>query len=514
MTPYKLIITITLFFMGLSPMTYSQPGTLDGDFDADGVLILNATAVLRSAAAVAQQTDGMLLVAGAGEISMNRIAFVARLNPDGSYDQNFGNAGLTTNGFGAQDIVVKAMTLQPDGKILIAGTSVVTEYLYFVSRFETDGSIDATFGVNGSTQVTVGTGLRILSDMKLQSDGKIVIGGVVQNSDVDIALVRLNADGSLDNSFSFDGKVETNVNGSDELSALAIDSDGKILIAGSTLSNERSLLVRYNSDGTLDNTFGTNGKMEYDLSPAQEGFDDLFIDGQGRLLLAGLADNNSSGNDFLAVRTLSDGSLDLSFSFDGMVQTDFFGSNDEAAALVLQPDGKLLLTGSSQDGNRSIALVRYLGDGTLDTDFGTNGKVTTDVSTSSFAEDVIIQADGKILVGATSYLTDYQGTLVRYISGINIGIGEVDTYIGSTLVFPNPITNDQVTIEYELKSNEMISIELFDLNGKIIALLQPSVRQQAGSYQQTFGLPGLSAGNYLMKLTTEKGAVSVKFMAN
>ena len=104
--------------------------------------------------------------------------------------------------------------------------------------------------------------------------------------------------------------------------------------------------------------------------------------------------------------------------------------------------------------------------------------------------------------------------MARIISGINIGIGEVDAYIGSTLVYPNPITNNQVTVKYDLKSDEMVSIELFDLSGKMIAQLQPNTRQVAGSYQKTLTLPELSAGNYLLNLNTEKGSVSVKVLAD
>ena len=199
-----------------------------------------------------------------------------------------------------------------------------------------------------------------------------------------------------------------------------------------------------------------------------------------------------------------------------MVQTDFGGIENGHSVLV-QPDNKILVAGNSSSTEYDLSLFRYNWDGTLDDTFGTNGQVTTSVDELDVFYSVALQEDGKIVACGTCGDLDFNVQdvcLARYLSGINIGIGEVDAYIGSTLVYPNPITDNSITVEYELKVDETVSIDLFDLTGKHISQLQSGTAQSVGSYQKTLSLPALSAGNYLLNLNTEKGSVSVKLTVN
>jgi hypothetical protein len=148
----------------------------------------------------------------------------------------------------------------------------------------------------------------------------------------------------------------------------------------------------------------------------------------------------------------------------------------------------------------------------MDYSFDADGKVQTDLGDYDVGYSVAMQEDGKILLAGRTTITSMDFALVRYISGVNIGIGEVEMYIGSTLVYPNPITENSVTVEYELKSKNTVSIELYDLSGKQISVLQSARDEKAGSYQKALQLPAISAGNYLLKLNARDGAATVKVL--
>ncbi len=509
----KTISLTLLALLAISLLASAQPGTLDSDFDADGILILSTTGELHHAYSVAVQQDGKILIGGTTSIASHTGVFVARLFPDGSFDNSFGVNGVAQPTFTVPDISCHDIALQPDGKIVIAGNTVVGgSYSMFAARLDETGALDNSFGVNGASMFSIGTGQQFFNEMVIQNDGKVVLVGAILGNDADLAIARLNTDGTLDNTFSFDGKLITDINGHDEATGVQIDSNGKIVVVG--VSDNQSLLVRYTADGMLDNSFGINGKVVHEFSTtSNDRLNCLAIAGDGKLVVAG-GSYGAVLEEFLVARFDSDGNLDNTFSFDGSVHTDFFGLNDKAQAILIQPDGKILVAGDVDDGNDKIGMVRYDADGAIDNSFGTNGKVTTAVGSTTRLDDIVLQPDGRILGVGLMFSGYYSAIAVRYISGINIGIGEVDAYIGSTLVYPNPVTDNTVKVEYELIKPETVSIDLYDVSGRYVTTLQSAADEKAGSYQKTLALPQLSAGNYLLKLNTEKGAVTVRLTVN
>ena len=497
-------------------VAFAQFGVLDSDFDADGKLHFQVTDVSTRGTDVLVQSDGKILVCGYYTGQNMPAFYIRRLFPDGSLDNAFGVNGTAVVILNQVVLEIHAMALQSDGKIVVVGGVNGGMVGQIVMRLNgTDGLLDQTFGNGGYTLIPYST-TSFLFDVAIQSDGKIVAAGITAESDFDITVVRLNTDGSMDNTFSFDGKVVTDVDLADWAQGLVIGSDDKITIAGSTEhpgGNRNGLLVRYNADGTLDNSFGTAGKLEVDYSNFVDEFHNLAIDGAGSYYAVGATNAGGDYNMFVSKIT-PNGALDNNFSFDGIVEADFAFEDDRAWDVLLQPDGNILVVGSSENVNgKSLALLRLTGNGTLDQSFGTGGKVVTDAGTSDEYRAVTLQNDLKILAAGTIIdiqFNERNAIVARYTSGMNVGIGEVDAYIGSTLVYPNPITDNQVTIEYELQSDETVSIELFDLSGKMIAQLQPSIRQVAGSHQKTLALPSLSTGNYLLRLNTNSGSVSVQ----
>lgn len=503
------LLLATLLFPFLA---IAQFGVLDNDFDADGIRSFEIGNLgFTGGHDIAVQQDGKILVLGETELPQpaGLSSFVIRLFPDGSTDQSFG-----INGAVAIAGNLREMTIQPDGKIVLVGAGEFnnSDAVAFVRLNGTDGSYDASFGVGGSYFMPFPQG-SILSDVTLQSDGKIVAAGFTTESDTDVLLVRLNPDGTPDNSFSFDGLVKTDASGIDLGSALVISNDGKITVAGAT--DNDGLLIRYNTDGTLDNTFGTNGIAVQNLGIGSSFFNDIVNGEGGKMYVCGWF-NSGSDKDFLAAKFNADGTPDESFASLGYSLNDFNSDDDEAMELVHQPDGRILVVGDAVITGSVGALMRLHADGAFDSSFGNSGFVTTSVGPGNVIEGVALQQDLKILtVGRSITQTfDQEATVARYTSGMNVGIGEVEASIGSTLIYPNPIINNQLMVEYDLKSDSRVSMELYDLSGKMIAQIQPSVHQNAGSYQKTLSLPELSAGNYLMKLNTQQGSVSVKIMVD
>ena len=238
----------------------------------------------------------------------------------------------------------------------------------------------------------------------------------------------------IDPGFGFGGPVLTDINQDDEARAVAIQSDGKIVAAGKTKSTSNNFsaiaVVRYNTDGSLDESFGTGGKVITDITPMNDYANAVVIDGSNNIVVAGYANG-----DFAVVRYTPDGVPDTTFDADGIAKTDIRGQagDDEATSIAIDASNKIVVAGKSYDMSgvdyNDFAVVRYTSSGALDTSFGTGGKVTTDINSHQhdFGRSIAIQSDGKILVaGYTKKTGGYSIAVVRYTSS-----GALDTSFGT-----------------------------------------------------------------------------------
>jgi len=317
-------------------------------------------------------------------------------------DNTFGGDGIVTTDFSGDYDYGRSVTVQSDGKILVAGD---TNDNFGLVRYNTDGSLDNSFGNNGKVNTE---NFDDAMSVTVQSDGKILVAGVSLD---DFGLVRYNTDGSLDNSFDNDGKVNTNFSGYDDYAnSVTIQSDGKILVAGLTFNSVSGYsnfgLVRYNTDGSLDNSFDNDGKVNTDFAGFPDSGNSVTVQSDGKILVAGDTGltTNDNGYDFGLVRYNTDGSLDNSFDNDGKVTTDFSGYQDFGKSVTVQSDGKILVAGDiGNDSDYSnFGLVRYNTDGSLDNSFGTGGKYSVDIGDIDFANSVTVQSDGKIVVAGST----------------------------------------------------------------------------------------------------------------
>jgi uncharacterized delta-60 repeat protein len=390
---------------------YNPNGTLDPTFSGDG----NQTiANIVTAGGVAIQDDGKIVVVGgtSGEGQSHDFA-VARYNPNGSLDTSFSGDGKQTTDLGGAD-AAQAVALQDDGKIVAAGASGAGGQFALV-RYNTNGSLDTSFSGDGKELNAFGFGGA--RGVALQSDGKIVVVGGTsgQIQARDFALVRYNTNGSLDTSFSGDGRQRTDIEDVDAATAVAVQGDGKIVAAGyaDVLSVDHPdvaisgdfAVARYNTNGSLDTSFSGDGKQTTDFFGTH--FDSaagVALQGDGKIVAVGEADHGG-GEDVGLARYSLDGSLDTTFSGDGKQTTFFGGIGEHANAVAIQDDGKIVAVGHSGPGATNgqgppgdFGLARYNPDGSLDTSFSGDGRQTTDFGTSDEANAVAIPGDGKIVV--------------------------------------------------------------------------------------------------------------------
>jgi uncharacterized delta-60 repeat protein len=398
---------------GVVVVTYLQDGSLDRIFTgASGISIWPTSMAL--------QPDAKVLISGYAHNAYVPDYWVLRFDADGSLDETFGTNGKLSDYKPNARTEYYASVIQPDGKIVTAGrTYSLTDADVAVARYEKDGKPDHSFSDDGKVILRFDGGDDNAYAIALQEDGKIVIAGYTFNgSDRDMALARLNADGTPDLSFSGDGLLVTDLNGStEEATSLSIQPDGKIVVGGSTTNGGNSdfFLARYLQDGTPDVTFSNDGQLITDIGSTSDSLVDLIILPDARILAVGNYDVRGQSA-FVIARYLPDGSLDLSYNGTGMLVTDMGNRKAVAASAGLHEDGKLIVAGTS-DGH-DFLLVRYQQDGMLDTTFGNAGKLVFDMgSASETATSLSIQSNGKMLVAG--YLEGTRNTdfaIVRFTS--------------------------------------------------------------------------------------------------
>lgn len=486
----------------------------------------------------------------------------------GTIDSTFGDNGIVTTQISPIYNFGEATVIQPDGKILVAGyAGAPATYQVAVVRYNTDGSLDSTFGNNGKVTIPVGTAKSFATDIALQEDGKIVLGArTYDNVSGDIALVRLTPDGVLDNTFGTNGIVVANSGNSDVSSSLLIAEDGKIYLGGD--SNETFSVTRFDADGTLDTTFGSNGWAIIPFVNNKSYLQKMVFQEDGKIVLAGFSINNEGRYQMTVARIHPDGSLDSEFATNGQLVYNIGIDQDLLTAVGIQSDGKIVVGGHTYIHNRprlqyDFAIMRLNTDGSFDTSYGTNGVTTVKlVEEANYTNDLVIQADDKaILAGRTVLWAEYDFAMMRFTTQ-----GELDTSFGDggtvktdinnredqghaialqpdnkiifvgysyaaggdssdfvmvryhndeTMdvadgqinlfsIYPNP-AQDQLTIR--LNDNSSHQIEIFDMLGKKI---YSSTIQNVGQVD----VSSFNAGTYLVKLNSNHQSSTVRFIKN
>ncbi|MBA3581315.1 MAG: hypothetical protein H0W44_02560 [Gammaproteobacteria bacterium] len=435
---------VMIGLLGAMSSVLAAPGSLDTSFGAGGVLVSPTSApsnrVFANATAVVP--NGKLVTAGRSMFP-NNFAVFTRHNSNGTLDATFGGTGelFVTPSITVSNARVEAVVVQPDGKVIGAGygrNALNTKSFVWILRLNVNGSLDSSFGVNGHQlfyPIDDASSVHV-SAVGLQADGKIVVAG--SSSPVSVSdglLVRLNSNGSLDTSFDGDGIAWKNLGDDESFYNLALQADGKIIAVGGGYNSDGNyggLVARFNADGSVDNSFGSNGVVITLTSLGQDSeFYGVTIQPDGKIVAGGWFDGPDDRDTFV-VRFNSNGSLDTSFGVLGRFEADLNGSGGDdqiSRALALQPDSKIV---AAADFNGPMAALRLNANGSRDVSFGANGVATTNIGNNngSHAYALAVQPDGKIV--AAGYYNDplvggnRRFALVRYLANDanNDGIAE------------------------------------------------------------------------------------------
>lgn len=372
----------------------AQPGTLDTSFGTNGAIIVPfdlGGSLTDVGNAIALQSDGKTVMAGYASVGSQFDMVLTRLTVDGQVDNAFsgGRVSVAFDRGGGDADLATSVAVAPDGKIVVAGFSDGVDSRDFaLARLTSSGTLDTTFDLDGL--VTVGFPFGTVSEaaiaaVALQPDGKIVACGFARRASQAtlMAVARLNLDGSLDTTFSGDGRATVDFGPlNTDCTALAVQPDGAVVLAGWTTSASGPhdfAVARLSAAGNLDTTFDSDGRVTIDFPGIQS--DDfgeaVALDSRGRIVIAGSAKAGGSFGDMAVARLLANGALDSSFSGDGRASVDIFTGNDDFAnAVVVDPSGVIALGGmtfTNGPSGEEIAFARLREDGSLDSRFGNAG---------------------------------------------------------------------------------------------------------------------------------------------
>jgi uncharacterized delta-60 repeat protein len=411
---------------------YDASGNLDPAFGVNGVATIHFGAQ-DSLYDIAIQADGKIVAVGAGNINFaDRYFAIARLNANGTLDTSFdGDGKLIYNAFGGNDYAT-CVAIQADQKIVVAGLYEPSSIDTAIIRLNANGTLDTSFDGDGVKIYSLSSGQDYANDVVIQPDQKILVGGIWDSvANHDFAVTRLNADGSFDTAFDGDGYAATAVNGDDVLQGLALQADGKIIGSGYSSGNQNFTVIRYNANGSLDTTFDGDGIAQTDFGGNRDDVGrTVAVQADGKIVVVGETNTvNGSRYDYGVVRYNTDGSLDASFDGDGKLTAQFNANNSIPTDIVVQSDGNFIVVGRSNWATVDFGAMRFNPNGTLDTTWGA-GKINLDLfnNTDDEGRAVARQADGKLIV------------VGRYLNGPNFAIavarynanGTIDTTFGSS----------------------------------------------------------------------------------
>jgi uncharacterized delta-60 repeat protein len=362
-----------VLLLAAAPNAHGAPGDLDPTFSRNGKVLFDFAGGDDGASAVAVQPDGKIVAAGFASLPVaGRVFAVARFDSEGARDPSFGGDGIVTTRFGDGTAAGRAVAIEADGDIVVAGTSSQpdTGWDFALARYEPDGSLDPSFGDNGRVTTDFDDVANGINALVVQPDGKLVVAGESQG---DFALARYDVDGSLDTSFSGDGVVTTDFAGkADTAYAVALQGDGRIVAAGSAFEKQDFYdapqffaLARYQADGTPDSTFSGDGILITDISRDARAHA-VAVQQDGQIVLGGV----------LGYEQFSDLGL-----FSGLVLARYGPSGSQpssfeqidsagARALAIQANGGILAAGWTWYESEDFLVARWHSNGALDSEFG------------------------------------------------------------------------------------------------------------------------------------------------
>lgn len=502
----------------------AQIGTLDADWDTDGVRVDSFDTGNDVARVVRVQPDGKVIICGNADIQGDIDIALIRYNTDGTPDHTFSGDGKATFNFGTSyDDYGYNMALQPDGKILVCGltdSNSLSHNGMIVLRLNADGSPDQTFGSQGIVVINPNSAYCYPSVIAYNTaTHKIALAGDLWGT---FFIYQMDSTGAPDATFGTGGmvKVAPATSFSYDVHGLAYQPDGRLVSAGTYGANGDIGMYanRFNTDGTPDASFSVDGLVTTKFgSNNVDRCAGMALQADGKIVLAGYDyDYGNNVSSYALVRYNTDGTLDLSFNGTGHSAISFSGYACQATGIAIAADGKYLLSGNASPTNleHHIAVTRVNTDGTKDTYFGTGGQTLTNAANFAHqtCNDVAQAPDGRIVTTgeAGPDATAPNMATMRYLSGLHVGISDLHTQASAALIYPNPIQPTEI-LRYTLSSDEKVTIQLYSTDGKMLQEFITEQPRTTGENIETLSFsPTLSAGDYILRLSTSQGSCNIK----
>ena len=498
----KTIITISFLLVAIITMAQNA-GDLDLSFSGDGKTTINIASGADESYASAIQPDQKIILVGTGVTGQNADIELVRLYTDGQLDSSFGSEGKVVSDFGSNHEYARSVEIQPDDKIVVGGFiyNYSSNYDFALIRYLPNGSLDNTFGTNGKVQTDVFYDDR-LYDIALLPDGKILAVGYTVNISgrSDIAIVKYNSDGTLDNSFGTGGMVLTPVGTTDDFGyCIALQSNGKFIVSGFyevTGNNNDVFVARYNSDGTLDNSFGSNGISLLTIGNGHDEVYSVAIQTDGKIVLGGYTRVGYNNFNLLLIRITSNGSLDSQFGNSGFIIKSFSNADDFGRFVNIQSDGKIILSGSCTINYypyEDFFICRFNQDGSDDLTFGINGTVINLIgNTSSRSYSSCIQNDGKIILAGSAHINGFMEFAIARYHGQCLLPGQPSEIYGNQTPCEGGSETYNVTSVTGVDYSWILPGDWSIISGQGTNAISVNVGQLSGDIQVT---PSTSCGN-------------------
>ena len=416
-----------------------------------------------------RQPDGKLVAAGYSIQQATKEITLMRLNANGTADSTFGQNGFVEMNAGIIHSYAKAVCLQQDGKILVAGYYDNNFYNdALIARFNTDGTPDSTFGNAGLITYVMGNQYDEFHDIAVQPDGKIVVGGRTwQNNSYDFIVMRLFSDGNPDTLFGVNGIATTDFNGNyDCITSLILLPGNRIVVSGHTeIGASYFAAAKYLNDGSLDVTFGTNGKISIGSGSRLDRCYGMTMVADSSLILAG-RHHNSSIDELMLVKLSKTGVPDSTFGTAGVRMYPTVHASDVLNDIVTQADDKLVACGKG-DGNNAM-VMRFLPDGTPDNTFGNQGTYSGNNGGVQAGLNALILLPDQSFVGAgfVDNGNNFDFLVTKVLNNVSTSVSEPVSRV-SFRIYPNPVS-DVMHIETGSEANESTTVIISDVSGRKI----------------------------------------------
>ena len=492
----------------MSVIRFNNQGILDSTFNSNGKLAFNigdeSANLLDKPKSLVIDKNGKIMLAGIADYNLNSYIdesklVVLRLNDDGGFDNTFNGDGIALIPVGDHIFdITHSLAIDSFGKIVVVGTSTTetSDRDYCVIRLKSDGAMDSSFNETGKIIIPLGNGNDESRSFTFDGDGKILIAGFSYNGkNNNFSVARLNADGSLDNTFSTDGKILIPSDGIDKAKGLIIDPTGKVLIAGSSFNGNANdfSIVRLNADGDFDSSFNGTGKLIIPVGNNEDFGNYLTEDANGKMLISGTSIVNYQ-TELSIIRLNSNGSLDSTFDTDGKLIIPIRASSNDVGNLTIDAFGKIIIVGGT-------VILRLNSDGRMDSTFDEDGKKIIDGDYGGYANCVTIDINGKILIAGRSIACSGHecGWENFQVFRLNTNGSYDSTFNGDgklMLHFPDP------QLIYYINNATSIGT---DHNGKI--LIAGSTSRQDNVWDNSHWGPGITRLN-------ADGSLDTTFVAN